>query len=154
MKINWSKGFTLIELLIVIAVLGVLAGGVIVAINPLAKINAANMVKAETFSVSVQNSLAMDLVGEWTFDDGTAKDTSGYGNITTNYGATLTTDRKGQINKAYSLDGINNYIRDTGSSTSLPYGSQAHSGFAWIYPTSNNTANGGVEMFDRNCNNT
>lgn len=32
------KGFTLIELLIVIAVLGVLAGGVLVAINPLEKI--------------------------------------------------------------------------------------------------------------------
>jgi len=82
MKANRLKrGFTLIELLIVIAVLGVLAGGVIVAINPTAKINAANMAKAETFSASVQNSLSMDLVGEWTFDDGTAKDTSGYGNI-------------------------------------------------------------------------
>lgn len=37
-----SKGFTLIELLIVIAILGVLAAGILVAIDPVDKINAAN----------------------------------------------------------------------------------------------------------------
>lgn len=36
-----SKGFTLIELLIVIAILGILAAGVLVAINPVQKINQA-----------------------------------------------------------------------------------------------------------------
>lgn len=36
------KGFTLIELLIVIAVLGILAAGVLVAINPVKKVNQAN----------------------------------------------------------------------------------------------------------------
>lgn len=37
-----DAGFTLIELLIVIAILGVLAAGVLVAINPVQKINQAN----------------------------------------------------------------------------------------------------------------
>ena len=37
-----QKGFTLIELLVVIAVLGILATAVLVAINPLQKINQAN----------------------------------------------------------------------------------------------------------------
>lgn len=37
-----SKGFTLIELLIVIAILGVLAAGVMVAVNPLKRIQQAN----------------------------------------------------------------------------------------------------------------
>ena len=37
-----KKGFTLIELLIVIAILGVLAAGVVAAINPLERINQAN----------------------------------------------------------------------------------------------------------------
>lgn len=36
------RGFTLIELLIVIAVIGVLAAGVVAAINPLKRINQAN----------------------------------------------------------------------------------------------------------------
>lgn len=37
-----SKGFTLIELLIVIAVLGILAAGVLVAINPVKRVSQAN----------------------------------------------------------------------------------------------------------------
>ena len=42
-----SKGFTLIELLIVIAILGVLAAGILVAIDPIDKINAANDAKVQ-----------------------------------------------------------------------------------------------------------
>ncbi len=42
-----SKGFTLIELLIVIAILGVLAAGILVAIDPVDKINAANDSKVQ-----------------------------------------------------------------------------------------------------------
>jgi prepilin-type N-terminal cleavage/methylation domain-containing protein len=41
-KNTLNKGFTLIELLVVIAVLGVLAAAVVVAINPVQKINQAN----------------------------------------------------------------------------------------------------------------
>ncbi len=42
-----SKGFTLIELLIVIAILGVLAAGILVAIDPIDKINQANDSKVQ-----------------------------------------------------------------------------------------------------------
>jgi len=130
----FMRGFTLIELLIVIAVLGVLAGGVIVAINPTAKINAANMAKAETFSASVQNNLAMDLVGEWTFNENTVNDTSGYGNITTNHGADCTNalDRKGQ-KKACSFNG-SNYI-DAGNAENLTLTTKATIE-AWVYKRS------------------
>ena len=41
-KFSIQKGFTLIELLIVIAILGILAAGILVAINPVQKINQAN----------------------------------------------------------------------------------------------------------------
>ncbi len=41
-KLFSSKGFTLIELLIVIAIMGVLAAGILVAIDPVDKISAAN----------------------------------------------------------------------------------------------------------------
>ena len=46
-KLFSSKGFTLIELLIVIAILGVLAAGILVAIDPVDKINAANDSKVQ-----------------------------------------------------------------------------------------------------------
>lgn len=42
-----SKGFTLIELLIVIAIMGVLAAGILVALDPIDKINAANDAKVQ-----------------------------------------------------------------------------------------------------------
>lgn len=43
-----SKGFTLIELLIVIAILGILAGGLLVAIDPVDKTNAANDARVQS----------------------------------------------------------------------------------------------------------
>jgi hypothetical protein len=49
------------------------------------------------------------LVGYWPFN-GNANDISGNGNNGTNNGATLTTDRNGNINSAYSFDGQNDYI--------------------------------------------
>lgn len=42
LKMKISKGFTLIELLIVIAILGVLAAGVLIAVDPVDRINSAN----------------------------------------------------------------------------------------------------------------
>jgi hypothetical protein len=52
---------------------------------------------------------ANGLVGWWPFN-GNANDESGNGNNGTVNGATLTTDRFGQVNKAYSFDGVNDFI--------------------------------------------
>ena len=49
------------------------------------------------------------LVGYWSFN-GNANDESGNGNNGTVNGATLTTDRFGVANKAYSFDGVSNSI--------------------------------------------
>ena len=49
------------------------------------------------------------LVGYWPFN-GNANDESGNGNNGTVNGATLTTDRFGNTGKAYSFDGVNDYI--------------------------------------------
>jgi hypothetical protein len=49
------------------------------------------------------------LVGYWPFN-GNANDESGNGNNGTVNGATLTTDRFGAVNKAYSFDGVNDFI--------------------------------------------
>ena len=57
------------------------------------------------------------LVGYWPFN-GNANDASGNGNNGTVNGATLTTDRNGNANSAYSFDGNNDYIE---SITSVHY---------------------------------
>ncbi len=49
------------------------------------------------------------IVGCWPFN-GNANDESGNGNGGNVYGATLTEDRFGNLNSAYSFDGINDYI--------------------------------------------
>jgi len=46
-----SQGFTLIELLIVIAVLGILATGILTVINTTSQVKKATLVKAKKFSV-------------------------------------------------------------------------------------------------------
>jgi hypothetical protein len=59
--------------------------------------------------VSAPATLNNGLVGYWPFN-GNANDESGNGNNGTVNGATLTTDRFGVMNKAYSFDGIDDYI--------------------------------------------
>ena len=56
------------------------------------------------------------LVGWWPFN-GNANDESGNGNNGTVNGATLTSDRFGVANKAYSFDGVSNFIQVAHSST-------------------------------------
>lgn len=57
-----------------------------------------------------ESNIRKDLVGEYLFS-GDAHDTSpGNSNHGTVEGATLTTDRAGNANQAYSFDGVNDYI--------------------------------------------
>ncbi|MEK7533911.1 MAG: LamG-like jellyroll fold domain-containing protein [Patescibacteria group bacterium] len=77
-----GAGFTLVELLIVIAILGILSVAVLGAINVTSSLNKANLAKAKTFSASVENTLSINQVGKWSFEESSSpsKDTSGYGN--------------------------------------------------------------------------
>ncbi|MDZ4227746.1 MAG: LamG domain-containing protein [Candidatus Levybacteria bacterium] len=58
------------------------------------------------------SDLQKGLVGQWRLD-GNAKDATLYSNNGTVTGATLTTDRKGQLNKAYSFNGTSDFISTT-----------------------------------------
>ncbi len=73
------------------------------------------------------------LVGWWKML-GNPKDSSPYGNNGTVTGATLTTDRKGQANSAYSFNGSSNYINIPNSSSMQM--SSAVTISAWVDPSS------------------
>lgn len=57
MKRIYQKGFTLVELLVVIAVLGVLAAGVLTAINPAKRIRQANDANLKSSEGQIVNAL-------------------------------------------------------------------------------------------------
>ncbi|MFH0866208.1 MAG: LamG-like jellyroll fold domain-containing protein [Bacteroidota bacterium] len=61
------------------------------------------------FSGFTQVNLDSGLIAKYYFD-GNANDESGNGSHGTVYGATLTTDRFGNLNSAYDFDGVDNYI--------------------------------------------
>ena len=80
------------------------------------------------------------LVGYWPFN-GNANDESGNGNNGTVNGATLTADRNGLANKAYSFDGISNYIKVNNSTSINIIGTQITMSY-WLNSNSNiNDAN-------------
>ena len=64
-----KKSFTLIELLVVIVIIGILAG--VIMISTSSSIDKANFAKAQAFSENVKNSMLLDLISEWTFDEQT-----------------------------------------------------------------------------------
>ena len=78
------------------------------------------------------------LVGYWPFN-GNANDESGNGNDGTVYGATLTVDRFGNVNSAYSFDGTNDYIL---ANPILPISNQDRSISVWFNTTSGSGSNG------------
>ena len=83
------------------------------------------------------SSLQNGLVGYWPFN-GNALDESGNGNNGTVNGAILTTDRLGNTNKAYSFDGINDFI-NCGNGSSLDIHANI-SVCAWVNSTTTNTS--------------
>ena len=85
---------------------------------------------SNTACAALPTSLQTGLVGYWPFC-GNANDASGNGNNGTVNGATLSTDRFGSVNSAYSFDGSSNLI-DLGNSASYNLQSQI-SISVWIY---------------------
>jgi hypothetical protein len=57
------------------------------------------------------NYVSADSLVSWYSFSGNANDSSGHGNNGTVFGATLTTDRFGHPNSAYSFDGVSGYIK-------------------------------------------
>jgi prepilin-type N-terminal cleavage/methylation domain-containing protein len=125
MKIKTA--FTLIELLVVIAIIGILSGLIVITMSGTTQ--KATIAKAQVFSNSLRNSLMMNIIGEWKFDelttaiDGTAiQDSWGgvnNGTLDTNSVAADSTDklRSGTdciSDKCLYFDAVDDYI-DCGS---------------------------------------
>jgi hypothetical protein len=87
-------------------------------------------VKAQTIPSYVPTN---GLVAWWPFN-GNANDESGNGNHGTVNGATLTSDRNGVSGKAYSFDGINDFISCT---PNLPINSAPRSVVSWFKTNTN-----------------
>ena len=62
-----KQAFTLIELLVVIAIIGILSGLIIVSMNGIT--DKANIAKAQVFSNSLRNSLMLNLIEQYNFND-------------------------------------------------------------------------------------
>ena len=86
---------------------------------------------------TLSGTLTNGLVGYWPFC-GNANDESGNGNNGTVNGATLTTDRFGNTNSAYSFDGVNDII-------TLPADLNTYSTSVWI--NASNQLNQFAEIF-------
>src|ERR1700733_10715107 len=70
-------------------------------------------------SGQIPSYVPKDSLVAWYPFNGNANDESGNGNNGTNYGATLTTDRFGDSNKAYYFNGTSSYISGLLSSIKL-----------------------------------
>ena len=82
------------------------------------------------------------LVGWWPFN-GNANDESGNGNNGVVNGATLTTDRNGTLNSAFSFDGVSNYISVPNSNSLNITGNQITLSF-WLYNLRNDINHKGI----------
>ena len=94
------------------------------------------LIKESYFSVACDNDGTGDacdrLVAYYPFN-GNADDESGYGNDASVIGATLTADRFGNPESAYSFDGLNDYVK--ASADNLPTTERTVS--LWFFANSN-----------------
>jgi hypothetical protein len=81
--------------------------------------------------VSVHADLTNGLIAYYPFN-GNANDESGNGYTGVVYGATLTVDRLGRVDSAYSFNGTNNYI--TAAIPNLPAGTAPRTITGWLKP--------------------
>ncbi len=110
------KAFTLIELLVVVAVLALLAS--IVTSNLGGAREGARISNALSFQSNMHSLLGSDLVGWWNFNEGDARDISGYNNHGNIVGATHVDGVPGTGGSALEFNGSSDYV-DVGK-TILP----------------------------------
>ena len=110
---NKTKGFTLIELLVVISIISLLSSVVLASLN--SSRDKARIAKGQQFSASLKHTIGDELVGEWTFNQDNADDSSGFGSDGVINGAIPV---EGLMGRAMEFDGVNDFI-DLGDKSNL-----------------------------------
>jgi prepilin-type N-terminal cleavage/methylation domain-containing protein len=105
-----NKAFTLIELLIVVAIIGIIAGIIVVTVQN--AIHRATIARSLSFSRAIEQTLGLDLRGSWPFN-GRALDRSGWNNHGTLHNFTPTTGDwvPGVIGEALRFDGVDDFVK-------------------------------------------
>ncbi len=124
------KAFTLIELLVVVAVLALLAS--IVFSNLGGAREGARISNALSFQSQTHSLLGSDLVGWWNFNEGDARDISGYNNHGTIVGATHVDGVPGTGGSALSFNGVGDYV-DIGNNSVLAIADETITISVWAY---------------------
>jgi hypothetical protein len=94
------------------------------------------VIVTNTFSQVPNYVPTTGLVGWWPFNGNAIDESINTNNGTVN-GATLTTDRFGVVNSAYSFDGVDDYISNT--SNGLPFGNSNRTVSCWFRKENNNS---------------
>jgi len=133
-NIEFSKGFTLIELLVTVALLGILAGGILMVLDIGGILTKAKLTQAKKFSASIENTLALSQVGKWSFEDDPlvdeVDDTSGYSRTGSVSGSASKVPNEALLGNALDFNGSTDYI--TVADTSGIDFSQSFTITAWV----------------------
>ena len=131
-QLKMEKAFTLIELLIVIAIIGILAG--MVVMNMSGATESARIAKSKVFSASARDSLLLSRVSEWSMDEGSGAaiaDSWGSNNCDlTGHSPDWAATTSCVLGSCLDFSGSNKFI-DCANSSSLNFGTSSFTIEMW-----------------------
>lgn len=139
-------GFTLVELMVAVAILALLSLMVVNVMTQSEVQDKADLLKIKIFAGTIKNKLARNLVGDWSFFEGTGSSISDGSDYKNNFsslnGADWVTGDDCVEDNCLSFNGTNTDYLEKSAPEGMPLGQSARTMEAWIYPTNVNP--GGV----------